>query len=183
MWVADAVTPESLTRDAKEKWIYRDAHRRNVVDVQQRVRFPVHISLVDDVIRKIRFLRRVVGGKDSVEVFADGHQMFVVAQVRVELFRRPCAQAALTLATRAPLREDLIAKPDGLRRNLRENSEVRHYLSPLVSILFSNNVCSKVRSHGTQNYILAQPKPEHGNAAGRVRPRGPDAFDVADGGG
>jgi hypothetical protein len=48
-----------------------------------------------------------------------------------------CAQAALKLAARALLREDWIAKPDGLRWNLRQNLEVRQYLSPLIRILFS----------------------------------------------
>jgi len=53
------------------------------------------------------------------------------------------AQAALKPAARALSGEDWITKTDGLRRNLRENSEVRQYLSPLIRILFSNNVAQE----------------------------------------
>ena len=44
----------------EEERIDRNADRLGVIDAQQRVRRPVCIPLIDDAVRKIRFLRRVV---------------------------------------------------------------------------------------------------------------------------
>jgi len=49
-------------------------------------------------------------------------------------FLQRCAQEALKLSARALLGEAWITKPNWLRWNLRANSEVREYLSPLITV-------------------------------------------------
>src|ERR1051326_972298 len=76
--------PLALARHFDKERIDRDFHRRCVVDVEQRLCGPVCIALVDHTAGKVLLTRRIVGGKDSVEVFPDSHQVSVVTKVRIE---------------------------------------------------------------------------------------------------
>src|SRR5438093_232770 len=50
-------------------------------------RRPGHLMVLDP-IGEVRQVRRVVGGEDPVEIFADGDEVIIVAQVRVERLDR-----------------------------------------------------------------------------------------------
>src|ERR1051326_5229919 len=76
--------PLALARHFDKERIDRDFHGRCVVDVEQRLCGPVRIALVDHTAGKVLLTRRIVGGKDSVEVFPDSHQVSVVTKVRIE---------------------------------------------------------------------------------------------------
>src|ERR1051326_4662578 len=76
--------PLALARHFDKERIDRDFHGRCVVDVEQRLCGPVCIALVDHTARKVLLTRCIAGGKDSVEVFPDSHQVSVVTQVRIE---------------------------------------------------------------------------------------------------
>src|ERR1051326_322488 len=76
--------PLALARHFDKERIDRDFHGRCVVDVEQRLCGPVCIALVDHTAGKVLLTRRIVGGKDSVEVFPDSHQVSVVTKVRIE---------------------------------------------------------------------------------------------------
>src|SRR5262245_96218 len=71
-------------RDLEEERIDRHCYMRHVINIQQDAICKVGVSLIDDVVRKVCLVRRVVGGEGAVERRVDCHNVNVVAEVRKE---------------------------------------------------------------------------------------------------
>src|SRR3954471_16917366 len=52
------------------------------------MRREIYVTLVNHTLGKVAFIRCIVGAKDAGEIFTDRHQMVVIAEVWIELFRR-----------------------------------------------------------------------------------------------
>src|SRR5205814_7725886 len=81
-------TIQSLALHLEEEGIDGGVYRGCVINVEQRVSVPVNVTLVDDAAGKVFLPRRIASGEDAVEVFADSHQVIIVAEVWIELLDR-----------------------------------------------------------------------------------------------